>query len=656
MKRQNVRTLSLIVVTFTYLLLGAAIFDHFESDNEVEEHQRLTESANKLRHKYNMSQDDFDQITQLAIQMKPYKAGTQWKFAGAFYFATTVITTIGYGHSTPKTDWGKIFCMCYAVPGIPLCLVMFQSIGERMNTSMTWLLRQVKKQLSCKCRSVSQTNLMLVSFTTGTTVLAIGAVVFSCYEEWDYLDSFYYCFITLTTIGFGDFVALQRNNSLARRPDYVAFSLIFILFGLTVVSSVMNLVVLRFLTMNTEDERRDQLEAAAQAQELQRLRGDVIWTEPEYETANSTTAYLPKEQAAKMDEFNFFMYQPTLPNNVHRLFSGLSSLFTPQSRLVRGGHEGFFRQPHEAWRSHNVKRKYGICDQQILHTPLSHQSTYPHDFLDAVRISYNSKQMMRSFSVPENHFPLALSLRSTRSVPSLLEAWPQRNNWHLPSHLSAAENHGTGRNQRHSDMVRMHHPTTREHVYPCNTCGKHTERLHCKRLHSQPNYPSVHFNRLHSANIVSTSSYNVSCNSNRQLASSRSARMENMFHSNPNPPTTRFWTHYPITDLPSISDIYDRRDSDCSADPDDTSEPETNCVLKELGAYSQSSRRKFSSSAVPDTINAGWGIVNYGYDKDEIRRAELSSCRNRVVDNCTSPHCSVPCPKQLTPERKRASV
>ncbi|OON16007.1 hypothetical protein X801_08183 [Opisthorchis viverrini] len=94
MKRQNVRTLSLIVVTFTYLLLGAAIFDHFESDNEVEEHQRLTESANKLRHKYNMSQDDFDQITQLAIQMKPYKAGTQWKFAGAFYFATTVITTI----------------------------------------------------------------------------------------------------------------------------------------------------------------------------------------------------------------------------------------------------------------------------------------------------------------------------------------------------------------------------------------------------------------------------------------------------------------------------------------------------------------------------------------------------------------------------------
>ena len=32
MKRRNVRTLSLIVVTFTYLLIGAAIFDVLEGN------------------------------------------------------------------------------------------------------------------------------------------------------------------------------------------------------------------------------------------------------------------------------------------------------------------------------------------------------------------------------------------------------------------------------------------------------------------------------------------------------------------------------------------------------------------------------------------------------------------------------------------------
>lgn len=34
MKKQNVRTLSLVVCTFTYLLIGAAVFDALESDME----------------------------------------------------------------------------------------------------------------------------------------------------------------------------------------------------------------------------------------------------------------------------------------------------------------------------------------------------------------------------------------------------------------------------------------------------------------------------------------------------------------------------------------------------------------------------------------------------------------------------------------------
>ena len=35
MKKQNVRTISLIVCTLTYLLIGAAIFDALESENEL---------------------------------------------------------------------------------------------------------------------------------------------------------------------------------------------------------------------------------------------------------------------------------------------------------------------------------------------------------------------------------------------------------------------------------------------------------------------------------------------------------------------------------------------------------------------------------------------------------------------------------------------
>ena len=48
MKKQNVRTLSLIVCTFTYLLIGAAIFDALESDNESKNAQVLQGTFQRL--------------------------------------------------------------------------------------------------------------------------------------------------------------------------------------------------------------------------------------------------------------------------------------------------------------------------------------------------------------------------------------------------------------------------------------------------------------------------------------------------------------------------------------------------------------------------------------------------------------------------------
>ncbi|CAB3411136.1 unnamed protein product [Caenorhabditis bovis] len=267
MKRQNIRTLSLIVCTLTYLLVGAAVFDALESDNELQQRALVRKVREKLISKYNMSNADYDILEATIVKSVPHKAGYQWKFSGAFYFATTVITTIGYGHSTPMTAGGKIFCMFYALAGIPLGLVMFQSIGERMNTFAAKLLRFVRRATG-KQPVVTPMDLIWIACGWGAFLIAGGALAFSKYENWTYFDAVYYCFTTLTTIGFGDFVALQKHGALQTQPEYVVFSLVFILFGLTVISAAMNLLVLRFLTMNTEDERRDEQEAILAAQGL----------------------------------------------------------------------------------------------------------------------------------------------------------------------------------------------------------------------------------------------------------------------------------------------------------------------------------------------------------------------------------------------------
>ena len=112
MKRRNVRTLSLIVVTFTYLLIGAAIFDVLEGPTNEETYDGLVQVRKDFIAKYNMTEHDYKMLEIIIIEKQPHKAGPQWKFAGSFYYALVVLSLIGYGHSTPKTLLGtKVTCI-----------------------------------------------------------------------------------------------------------------------------------------------------------------------------------------------------------------------------------------------------------------------------------------------------------------------------------------------------------------------------------------------------------------------------------------------------------------------------------------------------------------------------------------------------------------
>lgn len=95
MGKQSVRAAALVVCILSYLLVGAAVFDALESEAERGRQKLLAQKRGEFRRKYRFSAEDYRELERLALRAEPHRAGRQWKFAGSFYFAITVITTIG---------------------------------------------------------------------------------------------------------------------------------------------------------------------------------------------------------------------------------------------------------------------------------------------------------------------------------------------------------------------------------------------------------------------------------------------------------------------------------------------------------------------------------------------------------------------------------
>lgn len=151
--------------------------------------------------------------------------------------------------------------MIYAAIGIPLALTMFQAIGERLNSFLAHMFHRIKRRLGMKDTEASNTTNLVVLFGLCSMVVTVssGAFIFRYYEKWNYFQSFYYCFITVTTIGFGDYVALQDSKEHLFDNTYVGLSLLFIFFGLTIVGSVMNQLALRLLTASQTKDPTEHL-------------------------------------------------------------------------------------------------------------------------------------------------------------------------------------------------------------------------------------------------------------------------------------------------------------------------------------------------------------------------------------------------------------
>ncbi|XP_005399912.1 PREDICTED: potassium channel subfamily K member 6 [Chinchilla lanigera] len=131
-----------------------------------------------------------------------------WDFASALFFASTLVTTVGYGYTTPLTDAGKAFSLAFALLGVPTTMLLLTASAQRLALLLTRVpLSWLSLRWGWDRRRAARWHLVALLAVVVTICFLVPAVVFAYLEEnWSFLDAFYFCFISLSTIGLGDYV------------------------------------------------------------------------------------------------------------------------------------------------------------------------------------------------------------------------------------------------------------------------------------------------------------------------------------------------------------------------------------------------------------------------------------------------------------------
>ncbi|OWF47520.1 TWiK family of potassium channels protein 18-like [Mizuhopecten yessoensis] len=360
-----------------YCVAGGFIFEHLEKNNEQQicydskeeyepmENKTLTNMLNVITE--NDGNPDKSVMTiQLRVLLETFRDNSiaigydgsvcadygkadgptyKWSWPGALFFSVTVISTIGYGHIAPKTFWGRLVCIAYAVLGIPLMLLCLANIGDvladifrfiyakicccgccrRKDKTKVVQIKPVAQEPEGAWRSDKTGNMVIpkappmkhefskippktpesmkgmtngrpddvkpvriipmdvksyktqhephrpmplrndpvldddsddedddfddkkITVPLTVTMIVIagyifgGAVLFGLWESWDWLQSAYFCFITLSTIGFGDVVpGTDFDNPQAQAQ--LVLGAIYVLFGMAILSMCFSLM------------------------------------------------------------------------------------------------------------------------------------------------------------------------------------------------------------------------------------------------------------------------------------------------------------------------------------------------------------------------------------------------------------------------------
>ena len=104
----------------------------------------------------------------------------------------------GYGNIVPKTVQGRLFCVLYALIGIPGTCLTLKSIGDKITELFTKLITNFEKRVLKRSHLTQKVELKVAVTTIVVTVVCLlplmALLVHVRHKEWSCIECFFLYF------------------------------------------------------------------------------------------------------------------------------------------------------------------------------------------------------------------------------------------------------------------------------------------------------------------------------------------------------------------------------------------------------------------------------------------------------------------------------